>query len=124
MLGSARAIAVYVAGRQYPDYLADPMLRDAVERRVEIVGEAARGVSRAFHDAHPEVPWRPIMAQRHILAHEYATVRHDLIWTVATRHVPELIGMLEPLVPPPPPDPQPPREADPSPTSPPTIEDS
>ena len=112
MLGSARIVAGYVAGRQFEDYLADQMLRDAVERRVEIVGEAARGVSRAFQDAHPEIPWRPIMAQRHILAHEYATVRRDLIWSVATRHIPELIRLLEPLIPPAPPDPQPPEATD------------
>ena len=124
MLGSARAIAGYVAGRQYPHYLADQMLRDAVERRVEIIGEAARGVSRAFQDAHLEIPWRPIMAQRHILAHEYATVRQDLIWAVATRHIPELIGLLEPLIPPPPPDPQPAPVVDPPPADPPTFEDS
>ena len=120
MLGSARIVAGYVAGRQFDDFLADQMLRDAVERRVEIVGEAARGVSRAFQDAHPEIPWRPIMAQRHILAHEYATVRQDLIWAVATRHIPELIRLLEPLIPPPPPDPSPPAAGNAPPTSPPT----
>ena len=118
MLGSARIVAGYVAGRQFEEYLADQMLRDAVERRVEIVGEAARGVSRAYQDAHPEIPWRPIMAQRHILAHEYATVRRDLIRSVATRHIPELIRLLEPLIPPPPPDPQPPAPADVGPTDP------
>lgn len=107
MLHSARAVSRYVAGRTFENYLSDEMLRDAVERRVEIIGEAARGVSQPFQASHPQIPWRPIMAQRHVLAHEYAAVRHDLIWKVATFYVPELIGLLEPLIPPPPPDPEP-----------------
>jgi uncharacterized protein with HEPN domain len=103
MLTAARLVAAYVAGKNFDDYLGDQMLRDAVERRVEIIGEAARGVSAAFKAAHPVIPWRPIMAQRHILAHEYATVRNDVIWKVATVHVPALIALLEPMIPPVPP---------------------
>jgi uncharacterized protein with HEPN domain len=105
MLDAARIVAGYVAGRSFDDYARDRMLRDAVERRIEIIGEAARGVSEAVRVASPQVPWRAIMAQRNILAHEYATVRNDLIWTVATVHVPAFIGVLEPLIPPPPADP-------------------
>lgn len=104
MLDSARAVSGYVAGRTFADYLRERMLRDAVERRVEIIGEAARGISDAVRAANPQIPWRPIMAQRNILAHDYATVRNDLIWTVATVHVPALIALLEPLIPPPPPE--------------------
>lgn len=66
------------------------MLRSAVERQIEIIGEAARRVSDDFRVAHPEIAWRPIIAQRHILAHEYGEIEDDLIWRVATIHVPEL----------------------------------
>ena len=46
--------------------------------------------------------WRKIIAQRHVLAHEYGEVKHESIWLVATVHIPDLIERLEPLVPPPP----------------------
>lgn len=75
------------------------MLRSAVERQIEIIGEAARRVSKELPDAHPEILWRPIQAQRHVLAHEYGEIKHDRIWRVATIHIPELIIQLEPLVP-------------------------
>jgi uncharacterized protein with HEPN domain len=52
--------------------------------------------------AHPDIPWRPIQAQRHVLAHEYGEIKHDRVWRVATVHIPNLIGQLEPLVPNPP----------------------
>jgi uncharacterized protein with HEPN domain len=98
MLDAARAVARFVHGKSRAEYRDDLMLRSAVERQIEIIGEAARRVTDAFQTAHPEVPWRPIMAQRHRIAHEYDALQDDLIWTVATVHVPNLIGVLEPLV--------------------------
>src|SRR5258706_4627513 len=58
----------------------------------------------AFRSAHPQIPWAPIMAQRHRLAHEYDKIKNELIWDVATAHVPKLIQQIEPLIPPLPPD--------------------
>ncbi len=102
MLTAAHAIETFVKNRTPADYLADLMLRSAVERQVEIIGEAARHISAAFQAAHPEVPWRPMQAQRHVLAHDYGEIRHERIWYVATIHIPALIRQLEPLLPPPP----------------------
>jgi uncharacterized protein with HEPN domain len=56
MLTAARAVVSFVQGRTLEDYLGDLLLRSAVERQVEIIGEAARRVSREFQDAHPEFP--------------------------------------------------------------------
>lgn len=102
MLDAARAVHGFVSRRQYDDYLRDRMLRGAVERHIEIIGEAARNVSRAFQNAHLEIPWRKIIAQRHVLAHEYGEINHERIWALAMVHIPQLISKLEPLVPPPP----------------------
>jgi uncharacterized protein with HEPN domain len=107
MMDAARAILEFTAGSRYSDYLADRKTRVAVEREVEIVGEAARNVSRGFQNAHPEIPWRKIVAQRHVLAHEYGEIRQDIMWVVVTVHIPELIRALEPLVSFPPSEPQP-----------------
>lgn len=79
MLDACERAGRFVHGRTLEDYLGNELLRSAVERQVEIIGEAARGVSSAFRDAHPEIPWRPVMAQRHILAHEYGGVDPALI---------------------------------------------
>jgi len=99
MLDAARAIEQFTAGKKVSDYINDRMLRGAVERHLEIIGEAANKVSNSFRDAHPDVPWRRIINQRHVLAHEYGEIRHELIWNVVTDHIPELIGQLEKLVP-------------------------
>jgi uncharacterized protein with HEPN domain len=76
------------------------MLRGAVERHLEIIGEAAGRVSQSFRETHREVPWRQIIAQRNILAHEYGDVDDALVWRVATERMSELIRLIEPHVPP------------------------
>ena len=106
MLEAARGIVGAVATLTLEQYRADENLRLATERRIEIIGEAAGRVSPGVQRAHPEIPWRSIIAQRHVLAHEYGDVDDELIWTVATVHVPQLIVQLEELIPPPPPDPE------------------
>jgi uncharacterized protein with HEPN domain len=105
MLEHARGVSDFVAGRTYENYVNDKLFRAAVERYIEIIGEAARNVSQVFQDSHREIPWRKIVAQRHVLSHEYGEIKHDRIWRVATIYVPELIEQLKPLVPTPPSDP-------------------
>jgi uncharacterized protein with HEPN domain len=100
MLDAANAVMQFVAGRTFEQYVRDRMLRGAVERHVEIIGEAARKVSQTFRAAHSEIPWQGIIVQRHVLAHQYGEIQDDLIWRVATVHIPELIRALGPLVPP------------------------
>lgn len=99
MLEAAKLVASITEGLTYEGYLQNRVIQLAVERAIEIIGEAARNVSRPYQDAHPQIPWRPIVAQRHVLAHEYGEIKHDRIWRVVTVHIPELIGLLEPLVP-------------------------
>jgi uncharacterized protein with HEPN domain len=76
------------------------MLRGAVERHLEIIGEAANRLSRGFRAAHPEIPWRGIIGQRNVLSHEYGDVDDIMIWKVVTDRIPELIHQLEQIIPP------------------------
>ncbi len=100
MLEAARDIADFALGVTYARFESDKMLRLAVERQILVIGEAARNVSDAFKQAHPEIPWKSIVGQRNVLAHEYGEVLVERIWLVATERIPELVHVLEPLVPP------------------------
>jgi uncharacterized protein with HEPN domain len=99
MLEAAREACGFVEGLTFKEYTRNRMVQRAVERSVEIIGEAARNVSEAFRAEHPEIPWRSIIGQRNVLAHEYGEVRQERLWLVATVKIPELIPLLEPLVP-------------------------
>lgn len=102
MLDSARTICDFVSGISFNQYMQDRKLQLAVERAIEIIGEAARRVSESFRSRHPEIPWQNIIAQRNVLAHEYGEIKQELIWKVVTKRIPELIATLTPLIPPPP----------------------
>lgn len=99
MLEAAKDVVAFVTGRTLEQYSADRMLQAAIERKIEIIGEAARNISDTFRLAHPEIPWRPIVAQRHIIAHDYGEIIDEKIWKVATVYVRELIEQLTPLLP-------------------------
>ena len=70
MLTAARAVVGFIADKSLANYRGDLLLRSAVERQIEIIGEAARKVSRERRDSLPEIPWQGIIVQRHVLAHE------------------------------------------------------
>jgi uncharacterized protein with HEPN domain len=103
MLDAARTILDFTAGVTLESYLHDRKLQLAVERAIEIIGEAARLVSPTFKVQHSEIPWQQIVSQRNVLAHEYGEINQERIWLVATRRIPELIGQLDSLLPPTPP---------------------
>jgi uncharacterized protein with HEPN domain len=67
----------------------DELLQNAVLHWIEIIGEAARGVSDQVRDAHPEVPWRVITDMRNRVSHGSFDI--DLVvWNTVTRDLPKL----------------------------------
>jgi len=99
MLDAAIAIEEFVSDKTYEDYLSNRMLRGAVERHIEIIGEAARRVSEETRQTHPGIPWHAIVGQRNVLAHEYNQILHDAVWGIVTRRIPELIVALRTILP-------------------------
>ena len=62
---------------------------------IQTIGEAARSLSAAFRDEHPEIPWRQITAMRHILVHRYFGIDLNEVWRVVEDDPPELRAQLE-----------------------------
>jgi uncharacterized protein with HEPN domain len=100
MLDAARTVQSIVAGMSQEQFLASRIAQLAVERALEIVGEAARRVSDKFKAEHPEIPWRDMIGLRNVVSHQYDDVRHDVLFNIAVSDVPALIQKLEPLIPP------------------------
>ena len=88
-------IARFTADRTFDDYLADDMLRAAVERQFEIIGEALGGLRRADAALAAVIPdLSRIVALRNVLIHGYATVDDRLVWGVVERDLSALLTML------------------------------
>jgi uncharacterized protein with HEPN domain len=80
-------------------YDTDENLRLALIHLIQVIGEAARQVSRDFSDTHPEIPRADIIGMRHKVVHDYLGVDEDIVWQVVTEDLPRLVAALEPLVP-------------------------
>jgi uncharacterized protein with HEPN domain len=92
---AAREIRSFVGERKLEDYLSDRLLQMAVERELEIVGEAANRLTSDFKERYPQIPWHAIVGQRNVLAHEYGRIQHRLIWEAATEGIPRLLDFLD-----------------------------
>lgn len=101
MLQSARDAREMLEGRSLEAYLQDRLRRLALERALEIVGEAARRVTETFQSTHGEIEWRAIIGQRNILAHQYGAIDHERLYATGTGSIPRLIAALERILPPP-----------------------
>ena len=99
ILVAARLIQEFLTGVERGEFCEDALRQAAVVREFEIIGEAAKRVSDGFRDAHPEIPWKRMAGMRDILIHAYDHVDVDEVWYVAQTSVPELIRLIEPLVP-------------------------
>ncbi len=99
MQEAAREIMEFMDGVSLERFQTDKMRRRAVERQLEVIGEAARHVSLAFQTAHPEVPWRLIIGQRHVIAHDYGDIIVERLYGVAANRIPELVTLIQPLIP-------------------------
>lgn len=100
MLQASQEVMDMLDEHDLPAFLENRMLVRAIERSIEIIGEAARLVSEEFKTQHPQVPWRKIIGQRNILAHEYGQIDHELLYRTAAEDVPELSEMIRTLLPP------------------------
>jgi uncharacterized protein with HEPN domain len=100
MLEAARLATRYVAGTSLDEFLGNVQLQDAVVRRLEIIGEAARRVSDEGRVRYPRVPWPAIIGMRNVLAHQYDTVDLTIVWDAVHLDLPPLIALLAELVPP------------------------
>ena len=95
MQEAACQIRDFSKGKSFEDYQQNKMLRLAVERLLEIIGQAAKEVSQGFTKRHPDMPWTKIVGLRNILAHEYGEVKDEKIYLVATRDILPLIDQLK-----------------------------
>ena len=83
-------VTTIIEGLTYNDVMADMRTYYSVIKNVEIVGEAAFMLTKAFKDAHPETPWKLVQGMRHVLVHDYENVSPETLYDTAVDSIPEL----------------------------------
>lgn len=73
----------------------DSIRRLALERTLELIGEAARRVSGKFQKQHPEIDWRGLIGQRNVIAHDYGEIDHRRLYDAARLKIPALVVALD-----------------------------
>lgn len=96
---AAKLAVRYVAGKTQEEFLHDTLCQDAVIRRLEIIGEAARRLSPEARTSLPELTWNAMIGMRNLLIHEYDDVDLSIVWDTVRIGLPALINAIEPLVP-------------------------
>ena len=100
MLDMARKALDLVRDKNRSDYNSDEALRFALAHVVQVIGEAARHVSKKFCDANSQIPWKAIVGMRHKVVHDYMNVDEDVVWDTVIKELSPLVAELEKIVPP------------------------
>jgi uncharacterized protein with HEPN domain len=80
ILEAIELIQRYTDGLSYADFAGDVEKQDAVIRRLEIIGEAVKGLPVELLEKYPDTPWRDIAGARDVMIHEYFRVDLELAW--------------------------------------------
>jgi uncharacterized protein with HEPN domain len=98
MLEAVRETRELMQGVTLEMLRSDLRTHRALERTLEIIGEAAGRISEPMRGAHPEIPWIAIIGQRNVIAHGYAVIDYGRLFATVANDIPTLILNLERIV--------------------------
>jgi uncharacterized protein with HEPN domain len=79
-------------------FIQSRMQQDAVIRKLEVIGEAAKHLSGGIKELRPGIPWREISRLADKMIHEYLGVNLETVWVLVQRNLPELKKAVEQLL--------------------------
>ena len=92
-------ILSFTKGIDENGYCSNVMIQSAVERQMEIIGEAVASLSDELKEKHPHVEWYRIKAFRNVIAHEYFGISNKQVWNVICNDLPRLKDSIEKILP-------------------------
>jgi uncharacterized protein with HEPN domain len=96
---AADAIADFIAGVDLPSYKQTEIVRAAVERKFEIIGEALSQLSKLDPILAERIPeLGEVVGFRNILIHGYASINHDRVLVIARTKLPALRSVVEAML--------------------------
>jgi len=98
ILDAAREAVGFTESHRREDLDTDRKLSLSLVRLLEIIGEAAKGITTEFRQEHSELPWKSMVGMRDRLIHGYFDVNLDIVWETVTNDLPPLINKLEKIV--------------------------
>ena len=88
-------VMMLIKGYTFEALVSDKRTYYSVIKNVEVVGEAAYMLTKAFKKAHPATPWKVVQGMRHVLVHDYATIDDRELYNTAVNDIPVLQKQVE-----------------------------
>lgn len=98
ILSAINTIQEFSKGLSYEEYLKDYKLRLALVKLLEIIGEAAGGLSENTTNKFSNVEWTILKSVRNVLVHEYFGIDYKIIWNSIQNKIPELRIKIEQIL--------------------------
>ncbi|MEM7736147.1 MAG: DUF86 domain-containing protein [Deinococcota bacterium] len=95
MLNYAKRAVQYASETTLDALAEDDKTALAIERAIEVVGEAAKSVSPTCREQLPDLPWRDMAQTRDFFAHHYFRIDVGIMWRICQDDLPKLIQQLE-----------------------------
>jgi len=98
ILDAAQRAVRHTKSKKRSDLGKDDLFGLALIRLLEIIGEAAGGISDKLRAKYPEIAWRQMANMRHRLIHGYFDVNNDLVWETVISELPLLIVQIKSVI--------------------------
>ncbi len=83
-------IETYLVNQEFPDFMANSMMRFACIKQIEIIGEASNQISEEIKSKFAGIEWDQIVGMRNVFVHEYFGVDSNLVWGIIKGDLPQL----------------------------------
>jgi len=80
----------HTKGKTSDEVFKDKVLTKALERSIEIIGEASKKIDDEFRIKHPHIEWKKMAGTRDHLIHHYFGIDYDILWDIILNKIPEL----------------------------------
>ncbi len=98
ILQECEFVKKYTQGIEYEDFLESDLLRHAVVRALEVIGEAVKNLPNELLEKYPQIEWRRVKGMRDRLAHAYFGVDYELLWKVVKEELPNLCKVVRDML--------------------------
>jgi uncharacterized protein with HEPN domain len=85
-------------GENEDSFIKDEIIKRAVVRAIEIIGEASKKLDTGFKAENNHIPWKKMAGMRDVLIHDYMGVDYELVWEVVSIHLPKLLPDIQSLI--------------------------
>lgn len=98
MLDAINDITEFTKDKKRNDLKDDKMLSYSLVHLLELIGEAANGISNEFQMNNSNIPWKAIIGMRNRLIHGYFDIDLNIVWKTVNKDIPKLKREIEKII--------------------------